>query len=138
ILAELLCALLGVQLEPVVMEGQAAVVVADAAKAVYVAGPDAAPVDELDAELERAAHGAHEFHLVDAQRVIEGAQVRHRGFAHPDGADVLGLDELNRYGKLQGARQRGRGHPARGSAPDDDDALEPRVVAHESYCGTNC
>ncbi len=55
-----------VQLQPVLVKGQRAIVVADRAEAVDVAVADASPVDELDAELERAAHRAHELDFVDA------------------------------------------------------------------------
>ena len=126
---------LQVQLEPVLVERQRAIVVADGAEAVDVAVADAAPVDELDAELERAAHGAHELHLVDLQRVVEGAQMRHGRFAHADRADVLGFHQPDRTpGNSQRARQRGRGHPAGGAAAHDDDVAESRVVSRAD-CG---
>ena len=57
--------------------------------------------------------------------------MRHRRFAHAHRADVLGFDELDRDREFERARQRRRGHPAGGSASHDDDALEPRFVAHE-------
>ena len=116
--------------------GSAAVVVADRAEAVDVAVADAAPVDELDAELERAAHRAHELDFVDAQRFIEGAQVRHRGFADADDADVFRLDELNRAAAaLERVREAGRRHPAGGATTHDDDAFQS-VVGHRADCGT--
>ena len=103
----------------------------DRAEAVDIARADTAPVDELNAELESPAHRAQELDFVDAQRVIEGAQVRNRGLADPDRADIFGFDELDRDRELERARERRRRHPASGSAANDDDVLQPGVVVHE-------
>ena len=118
------------QLEPVLVEGQAAEVVADGSEAMDVARTEAAPIDELDAQLERAAYRAHELDFIDLQRVVEGAQVRNGGLTDAHRADVLGLDQVDRE-RRQRARERRRRHPAGGSAANDDDVLQPGVVVHE-------
>src|SRR5688572_6348913 len=118
------------QLEPVVVEGQATEVVADGSKAMDVARTQASPIDELDAQLERAAYRAHELDFIDLQRVVEGAQVWNGGFTDTHGADVLGLDQLNRERRQCARKRRGR-HPAGGSTANDDKVLQPGVVVHE-------
>ena len=55
-----------------------------------------APVDEFDAELERALGFANEFALVEAERLVEGADRRDRRLADADGADFLGFDQGDR------------------------------------------
>src|SRR5690606_27708689 len=47
-----------------------------------------APVDELDAELERRLGAAHEVELVDAEHGVEAANRRQRRLADTDGADL--------------------------------------------------
>ena len=61
--------------QPEVVERQSVQVGAELAESVGVAVADRAPVHELDAELERAARGAQELVLVDAQNAIEGDDV---------------------------------------------------------------
>jgi hypothetical protein len=58
-----------------------------------VAVTDARPVHELDAELERGLGPGHELRFVDADAPIEIADVRQRGLADPDDANVTRLDE---------------------------------------------
>src|SRR5690606_31260573 len=53
----------------------------------------AAPVLEGNAELEARSRSADEVALVDAQQLVEGTRSRNGGFAHPDGADLVGFDE---------------------------------------------
>ena len=55
--------------------------------------PMRAPVDELDAELERALAGGEEFVLVDPDHVVERMQRRDRRFADADGADLVRFDQ---------------------------------------------
>src|SRR5690349_2156331 len=113
------------QLQPVLVEGQALVVVADGAEAVDVALADAAPIHELDTELERAAYGAHEFDLVDLQRGVERTQVRNGGFTDSHGADVIGLDERDGTAvALERMRERGGGHPSCRAAAHDDNVSQ--------------
>ena len=72
-------------LDPVLVEGQQAEVGPDhRAEAVHVRVACASPVDELDAELERALRPADEIRLVDAQQVVEGLDVRDRRLADAD------------------------------------------------------
>ena len=94
------------------------------------------PVHELDAELERAAHRAHELDFVDAQGFIEGAQVRHGRLANADDADVFRLHQRDRAtAVLQRMRETGRRHPAGGATTHDDDAFQS-FVGHRADCGT--
>ncbi len=82
--------------EPVLMEGQHAVVMANAAKAVDVAVADAAPVDEFDAELERALRLLDELDLIDFEDLIEQLQVRNRRLADAHRTDRFRFDQSNR------------------------------------------
>ena len=82
--------------QPEVVERQSVQVGAELAETVDVAVADGAPVHELDAELERAARGAQELVLVDAQDAIEGDDVRDRRLADTDDADLVGFHEPNR------------------------------------------
>src|SRR5690242_15521012 len=101
---------------------------ADRAEAVHIAVADARPVHELDAELEGAARLAHELRFVYFENLVEQLEVRHRGFAHADGADLLGFDQPDRDVRAQNLGQRGGGHPACGAAADDHDAANAVVV----------
>src|ERR1700738_5005206 len=100
---------------------------ADGAEAMDVAIAGTAPVHELDAELEGAAHLADELDLIDLQHAVEQLQVRYGGFAHADGADLLGFDEPNGAFAPQHFRQGGGRHPPRGTAADDEDTAEASV-----------
>ena len=53
------------------------------------------PVHELDAELERGLGLRHQLALVDADAAVEEADVRQRGFAHADDADLAGFDQAD-------------------------------------------
>src|SRR6267378_6441362 len=103
---------------------------ADGTEAMDVAIASPPPVDELDAELEGAAHLADELDLIDLQHAVEELQVRHGGFAHTDRADLLGFYEPNRAVPPQHLRQGGGRHPARGTATDDEDIADATIL-HE-------
>ena len=127
------------QLQPILVKRQQSVVVADGAEAMNVAIPGTPPVDELDAELEGATHLADELDLGDLQHAVEELQVRYGGFAHPDGADLLGFDEANGAVRPQHLGEGGGRHPARGAAADDEDAAEAPILhevseAHPRTC----
>ncbi len=114
-----------VLLDPVLVERQQPERMPDlGAEAMHVRGSRALPIDELDAELEAALGLPHEFGLIDAEQIIEGLDVRHGGFAHTDGAELLGLDQLHSEGGSKHARKRGGRHPAGGSATDNDDVAK--------------
>src|SRR6266478_169582 len=70
---------------------------------------------------------ADDIDLIDLQHAVEELQVRYGGFAHPDGADLLGFDEANRAFAPQHLGQGGGRHPSRGAAADDEDASEAGV-----------
>ena len=81
--------------QPEVVEVDARHLHAVEAERVHVRMPEPRPVDELDAEFEARLRGADEFGLVDAERAVEFEDGRDRGLADADGADLLGLDELD-------------------------------------------
>src|SRR5690606_19940507 len=99
------------------------------------------PVDELDADLERPLHVAHEIVLIDAQELEEIADRRDRGFADADRAALFRLDEPDRRPPAaQEPAQRRGGHPAGRAAADDDDALDAaggRVPRHRAVSSRN-
>jgi hypothetical protein len=119
IVVELAClrAELRAQPKPILVEGELIDIRSVPAEGVEVARALSAPVDELDAELERSPGTADEFVLVEAQHLIELHDHRDGGFAHANGADRLGFDDQDLGSPLpQRARQRGGGHPARGAS----------------------
>ena len=73
--------------QPVMAKSDKARRLPDRAKRVHVAMAFTAPAIERDAELEAAFGLAQELGLVDAQRLIEMADLRDRRFAHADRAD---------------------------------------------------
>ena len=106
-------------------------------KGMYIRVAKTRPVDELDAQLERGVGLAHEVRLVQTQRLVEEADVRHGGLAHADDADLGGLDQANvALIRAQEARQRGSRHPSTGASTDDDDVADPVFVLF--YCQTGC
>jgi hypothetical protein len=56
---------------------------------VHVAVADAAPVLELDAQLEGGLRLAHELIFVDAEHLVEQLDHRDGRFSHADGADIV-------------------------------------------------
>src|SRR6185437_11384906 len=118
------------RLQPVLVERHQAVIAADAAETVHVAVADARPVEELDAELEGALGLLDELDLVDFQDLVEQLQVRHRGFADADRADLFRFHQADRIAALQHLAKGGGGHPAGGAATDDHDVAYARFVAH--------
>src|SRR3954470_12813124 len=101
-----------------------------------VAIAEARPIDELDAQLERGLGARHELALVDADASVEEADVRQRGLADPDDADLARLDEpdvaLRR--PVDGRECRG-GHPPGRTAADDHDPERGRHGQLLSWAG---
>ena len=117
------------QLEEIVMEGYCFDRHAEHAKRMQITIADPCPVIEADAELEGRLRTANEIVLVDAEQAVEGENLRNGCLAYADRADLLGFDQRDAAVRLtQHLGQRGRGHPARGAAPHDDDAAQG--VAH--------
>jgi hypothetical protein len=114
--------------QPEMVEGQTVQVGTEFAEAVHVTVADGAPVDELDAQLERALGGAHELCFVDTEDGIEGGQMRNAGLADSDNADVVGFDQPDAVVALEDARHGRGGHPARGAAADDHDIPDVLVL----------
>ena len=105
-------------------------IVPDHAEPVHVTVTDARPVAELDAELEGALRGADELGFVQSQCLrIERADVRHRGFADTDDADLVGLHQPHFARPVQMPDQRRRGHPAGRTAAHHHD-LTDRIPVH--------
>ena len=91
--------------------------IAEGAERMNVARAGPQPVDELDADLDRAARRAHELGLVDAEPVVEALDMRQRRLADADGADLVAFDQGDVViGRRQQARKARRAHPARGAA----------------------
>ncbi len=111
------------RLTPVLVERQGTEVAPDRSEPVNVGVADFAPIDELDPELERALHLAHEFRLVDLEQLVERAQVRHRRLADADDADLLGFNQMDRQPAAERLGQRRRGHPACRATTNDGDSL---------------
>ena len=102
------------------MEGNVGQIAADRTEGMHVFMPLLVPVDELDAELERALRVAQEFVLVDLQQLVELRDGRDRRLAYADDADLGRLDQGYRQPGTQHARQRSGRHPAGGSAAGND------------------
>src|SRR5689334_4537194 len=111
------------------MEWHQAVIVTDLAEAVDVLVAEARPIDELDAELERALRLLDEVGFDDAKRVIELLEVGHGRFADTHGADFLGLDQANRISAVEYLCERGCRHPSRAAATNDDDIFD-EIILH--------
>ena len=87
-----------------------------------------APVDEPHAHLETGVALAHPLLFGQSKEVEERpVQVRHRRLAHPDPRN--GRRFQHRDGDLGAERlaEIGGGHPARRTAAEDDDLLDPVV-----------
>jgi hypothetical protein len=96
---------------------------------IFVADP--APVRELDAELDRRLRLAHEIDFVEPERVVEVANVRDGRFADSDDSDLRRLDQPDRDGPPQFARQCRRRHPTGAATANDQDAAH-RLVGHST------
>ena len=107
--------------QPVMLERDQSDVAADIPERMHVAVVGLPPAVERDAELERAAGRAEERILVEAQRLVEQANLRDRRLADADRADLFGFDQPDAVAALQQRPQRRRRHPARGAAAGDDD-----------------
>ena len=88
---------------------------------VEITGAQRAEIAKLDPQLEGRVGRAHELGLVEPEPFNECPDVRQRCLAHPDNADFLGFDQLDRTGKRKMPYQRRRSHPPSGSPADDDD-----------------
>jgi len=64
----------------------------------------------------------HELGFVDAEALDQSDERRHGGFAHADGAELFGFDDLDlAQFRLQVLREHGCRQPPGGAAADDHD-----------------
>ncbi len=125
-------------LDPILLERDGIEVLPVIAERVEIAVALAAPVDELDPELEGGLGGPDEFGLVEAERMVEPAQRGNGGFADADGADLIRFDQLDPKALLERIAHPRRRHPASRAAANDQhrpDRIRSRsiVVAHPVY-----
>ena len=104
---------------PVMVEADIVHVTPERAERVDIAIALAAPIAELDAELEGGLGRGHELGLIQPQPLDEGADVRQRRLAHAHDADLFGFDQVHACVGGQQLRDRGRRHPAGRAAADD-------------------
>jgi hypothetical protein len=95
------------------------------------------PVDELDAEFERALRVPQEVVLVDLDQLVELRDRRDRRFTDTDDADLGRLDQRDREPWAEHARQRGRGHPPGGAATGDDHGPDFPICHAASFSGNS-
>ncbi len=119
------------RLQPALVEVVIADGLADDAERVEVRIAALMPADELDAQLVGAVDGADEFVLVDAETLDETHEGRHRRLTDTDGAEFVGLDELDLAElALQVLAQHRRRQPPGGAAADDHELLD---VPHHQF-----
>ena len=94
--------------------------------------PLAGPVDEFNAELERAICLSHECRFIDSEPLIEKSNRRNRRFADADGSDGFGFDEGDVAGLAEIIGERRGRHPSRGSAADNDDFFDRLAALRHS------
>ena len=111
-------------------------VAANVAKGVHIARARPVPVDELDRELVGALRGPQKLAFVEPQCIVEQPDLRDRGFANADGADLIGLDQSDFKAGFQEMGKRCRDHPARCAAARDRNP--DRIGRHQErltgYC----
>lgn len=81
------------QAEPMLVERETGNVPAEIAERMDIAVADPCPVAEFDTELEGRVGAPHEIGLIDAEPLIEKADVRHGGLADADRSDLFRLDQ---------------------------------------------
>ena len=91
------------------------------AKGVNVTMPQPRPVDKFNAELIGRPGLAHELIFIDAEQVVEQADIRDACFANTDSANDIGFDKLNVQPRQRAEHSRKcrRRHPSGGTTADD-------------------
>src|ERR1700681_2734016 len=84
------------------------------------------PIAKLYPQFERCPRLAHELRLVDSEHVVEDLDMRQRGLADADNADLVGFNEGNGVVFCsQLTADAGRTHPPGRTAAHNDDAERP-------------
>ena len=107
------------------MERRDSEVVAETSERMKIAVARAQPIDEFDAQLERAFGGADEIVFIDVQQLVEQLNDWNGRLADADDADFLRFDErdLEPLGRER-LGQRRRRHPTCGAAAGDDNVAD--------------
>src|SRR6185312_12212410 len=125
--------------QPVLLERQRAESQADVTERVEIAVSRSYPVVVLNGELEGAAGGPKHRILIDAEEVIDVADLRNGGLADADRADGIGFHDTDIQSLAHRAAEDGRGHPSGRAAADDDNSPDTQVshlrtVSHANPC----
>src|SRR5258708_20217858 len=99
-------------LETILVKRPQTAVAAQGAEAVHVRIAEPAPVDELNAQFERGLGLTDEVVFIDLERLIELPDLRNRGFADANRADVVGFDQANAKIADHPLAHGAPGHPA--------------------------
>src|SRR6476646_9233825 len=110
---------------------------ADLAETVNILLAWRAPVDELDAELAGGLRLVDHLQYVDAGERHVVADMRDSGFADSDGADLLGLDEVD-FDLAQPLRQHCRRHPSGSPASNDRNLAYRLIRARQNRLRCSC
>ena len=89
------------------------------AERVQVAVPRPHPIVVLDGELEGAVGGSEHRVLIDAEKVVDVADLRNRGLTDADGADGVRLHNVDVEALAHGTAEDCRAHPPRSAAAYD-------------------
>ena len=115
--------------QPVMMEFEQSEPASDRPEGVHVAMAEPRPAVEFDPELDRALGGGEKFILVDAERLVEQADLRNRSLADADRRDRVRFDQPDRPAFREEMTQAGGGHPARRSSADDDQPHRGHLIS---------
>src|SRR5260221_1264298 len=104
------------------MAAQPFPILPDDAKAVHVALTRFQPIDELNAELERALGTPHELGFVELDQLIVLLDGWDGCFANSNGPDGFTLDQIDVVQTLEQLAEQRCGHPTRSAAANDENS----------------